>query len=410
MDRGGPAARHEPARPSVPSKFALLADAAGHRRNWRPGCVPHSSRGAVWPRSRFAGRQKAGGRVVAGGESQYLPMVAAEAERQRVPAALAAALIKNESGWNPRAVSPAGARGLGQLMPGTARGLGVSDPFDPVQSIRGAVTYLAQQLRAFGGDQAKALAAYNAGPGAVRKYGGIPPYKETQLYVAKVSASAREYERKLGGGAVAGGAVVGSATPATHAQPLLEVMVHDAGSGLHLHVAGRSDPGRHKGSAQLDAIVAELTKRGLRMTSGNRSVDANRKAGGVPNSHHLDDGTPKTGRTWARDFVGPIDKMNAAAAWLKSSAQGLGGAAASGAASAGSANDSPGDDSPGGLVDAATGWGADALGKLTSYATFALVLVAGLAVGGALIVYGTTRATGQNPVQLAARRVGGGGA
>ena len=78
-------------------------------------------------------------------------------------------------------------------MPGTAASLGVSDPTDPAQAIEGGAKYLRQQLDRFGGDVAKALAAYNAGPGAVAKYGGVPPYAETQAYVQKVMAYAEQY-------------------------------------------------------------------------------------------------------------------------------------------------------------------------------------------------------------------------
>jgi membrane-bound lytic murein transglycosylase MltF len=82
-------------------------------------------------------------------------------------------------------------------MPGTARSLGVTDPHDPKQAIDGGAKYLKQQLDAFGGDVQKALAAYNAGPGAVKKYGGIPPYAETQNYVKKVMAYADEYRGSM---------------------------------------------------------------------------------------------------------------------------------------------------------------------------------------------------------------------
>ena len=94
-----------------------------------------------------------------------------------------------ESGFDPRAVSPAGAQGIAQLMPATARGLGVRDPFDPAQAIPAAARLLSGHVRAFG-SVPLALAAYNAGPGAVRRYGGIPPYPETQAYVARVLALA----------------------------------------------------------------------------------------------------------------------------------------------------------------------------------------------------------------------------
>lgn len=99
--------------------------------------------------------------------------------------ALLAAVARQESGFDPRAVSPAGAQGLMQLMPGTARGLGVSDPFDPAQAIGGAAQLLDDLLGRFGSTEL-ALAAYNAGPGAVLRYDGIPPYPETQAYVTSI--------------------------------------------------------------------------------------------------------------------------------------------------------------------------------------------------------------------------------
>jgi soluble lytic murein transglycosylase-like protein len=119
-----------------------------------------------------------------------------------VPPALLAAVLQVESGFDPAATSPAGARGIAQLMPGTAASLGVGDPFDAEQAIPGAARLLARHLEEFG-SPALALAAYNAGPGAVRRYGGVPPFAETQAYVPRVLALAGGAARpELVGGVV----------------------------------------------------------------------------------------------------------------------------------------------------------------------------------------------------------------
>jgi soluble lytic murein transglycosylase-like protein len=104
-----------------------------------------------------------------------------------VPADLFLRLIQQESGWNPKAKSHKGALGLAQLMPQTARVLGV-DPHDPKQNLEGGARYLRQMYNKFGSWRL-ALAAYNAGPGAVEKYGGVPPYKETKNYVRVIWGS-----------------------------------------------------------------------------------------------------------------------------------------------------------------------------------------------------------------------------
>jgi soluble lytic murein transglycosylase-like protein len=128
-----------------------------------------------------------------GAATPYAAEIDAAAQRNGIDPALLRGLIRQESNFDPSARSGAGATGLTQLMPATAAGLGVKDATDPAQAIEGGAKYLKQQLDAFGGDVAKALAAYNAGPNAVRKYGGVPPYAETQAYVQKVMGYAQGY-------------------------------------------------------------------------------------------------------------------------------------------------------------------------------------------------------------------------
>ena len=119
--------------------------------------------------------------------AQFADLFVSAGQRNGIDPAVLAAVARTESGGNASAVSSAGARGLMQFMPGTARSMGI-DPMDPAQAVDGAARYLSQQLQSFGSLEL-ALAAYNAGPGAVRRYGGVPPYGETQQYVRKIMSA-----------------------------------------------------------------------------------------------------------------------------------------------------------------------------------------------------------------------------
>ncbi len=127
----------------------------------------------------------AGGRAARPPE-QMAQAIDAAAAKHGLDPALLAAVAQCESGWRTDAVSPKGALGLMQLMPKTARALGAADPFDVEQNLDAGASYLREQLDRFGGDLALALAAYNAGPGAVARFGGIPPYAETEQFVSRV--------------------------------------------------------------------------------------------------------------------------------------------------------------------------------------------------------------------------------
>jgi soluble lytic murein transglycosylase-like protein len=158
---------------------ATSADAAG---------VPGASAVAYQPAA-----QGAAASAEAGGE--YEAMIDQAASRNGLDPAVLHGLIEQESGFDPSATSSAGASGLTQLMPATASSLGVANPLDAAESIEGGARYLGQLMTQFGGNTEDALAAYNAGPGAVQQYGGIPPYAETQNYVSKVLGYAETYRQ-----------------------------------------------------------------------------------------------------------------------------------------------------------------------------------------------------------------------
>ena len=138
------------------------------------------------------------------GPSSFDDMIKAAAQREGLGTQLVKAVVETESGFNPNAVSGAGAKGLMQLMDGTAKSLGVKDPFDPASNLAGGTKFLRSMLDRFH-SLPLALAAYNAGPAAVEKYGGLPPYQETRNYVERVLALQRQNQLAVEDGSDEGG-------------------------------------------------------------------------------------------------------------------------------------------------------------------------------------------------------------
>ncbi len=131
-------------------------------------------------------------------ESRFDPIIIKAANRHGVDPAIIKAIIKAESRYNPKALSKRGAKGLMQLMPKTAKALGVKDSFNPVHNIDGGTKYFKELLTKFGGKMEYAIAAYNAGYTKVRKYKGIPPFRVTRKYVRKVIRYYEEYKKNIG--------------------------------------------------------------------------------------------------------------------------------------------------------------------------------------------------------------------
>ncbi len=198
LDTASPALGAQAAAARVAELQQLIAKAHGASSNGGASFADALA-GASQPVAAAASAPAAFSNVTAAsgsaGSTAYDGLVTAAAQRYGLDPALLHGLIQQESGFDPNAGSPAGAQGLTQLMPGTAASLGVTNPYDPSQSIDGGAQYLRRQLDAFGGDVTKALAAYNAGPAAVSRYGGVPPYAETQAYVQKVLANADAFRR-----------------------------------------------------------------------------------------------------------------------------------------------------------------------------------------------------------------------
>jgi len=139
----------------------------------------------------YASSAPAGG----GSSTPYDGLIAQAAQRYGLDPAVLHGLIQQESGFDPSAQSSAGAAGLTQLMPGTASSMGVANPLNPAEAIEGGARYLSGLMSQFSGNTTDALAAYNAGPGAVQQYGGVPPYAETQDYVTKVLGYAQAWRQ-----------------------------------------------------------------------------------------------------------------------------------------------------------------------------------------------------------------------
>jgi len=173
--------------------FLLLVPGINSRRNGRKPLIDKPLISNVKPSPLLA--EKHSDAIIGNGpkaahndkrEHIFHSIIVQAAHNHQVDPALIKAIIKAESSYNPKAISKRGAKGLMQLMPGTAKALGVEDSFNPEQNIKGGVKYFKNLVNQFNGDVKLALAAYNAGSRTVRKYRGVPPYKATKYYIKKV--------------------------------------------------------------------------------------------------------------------------------------------------------------------------------------------------------------------------------
>ena len=177
--------------------WPVVAGADIYRYVDRDGVVHYSN---TQPDEKFTLYLREGPKVASRGPASPLPggswmigYVDRVSRANDLPPALIHAIIKAESNGQRKAVSPKGAKGVMQLMPFTSKRMRVIDPFDPIENIEGGVRYVKELLVSFEGDLVNTIAAYNAGPAAVRKYGGVPPYQETRLYVRRVMDLYRQY-------------------------------------------------------------------------------------------------------------------------------------------------------------------------------------------------------------------------
>lgn len=180
--------QERPAGPSIERVYRIQADEQTGRLIRRAARKGQKS-GSIWSREVAGTREVVQGGSRTSAEAPDLDLnslVRRTASRLDVEPELIHAVIRQESGYDPYAVSHKGAKGLMQLMPATAKRFGVKDVFDPAENVRGGVRYLRQLLDRYNGDRRLALAAYNAGEGAVDRFGGVPPYRETQDYVDRI--------------------------------------------------------------------------------------------------------------------------------------------------------------------------------------------------------------------------------